>query len=185
MRILVAGATGVLGRATLPHLNAHHVVGLTRARQKLRLLRALGAEGVVCDAYDSAALLHMARQARPDVVVNFLTDLSAGIGDANNTLRREGTRNLVNAAKAAAAQRFVVESVAFPLEGAAAEALEQMEHTALEAPFEVLILRFGRFWGPSTWYQEPPDPPAIKIDEAGVRAASLITSGPPGVHDVV
>jgi nucleoside-diphosphate-sugar epimerase len=47
MRILVAGATGVLGRATLPHLKGRDVVGLTRSREKLPLLRALGAEGVL------------------------------------------------------------------------------------------------------------------------------------------
>jgi nucleoside-diphosphate-sugar epimerase len=185
MRILFAGATGVLGQATLPRLEAHHVVGLTRTTEKLKLLRELGAQGVVCDVYDADELLRVAREARPHVVVDFLTDLSAGSGEANNRLRRDGTKNLVNAAKAAAARRLVVESVAFPLERAAAEALEQMEQTALEAPFEVLILRFGRLWGPSTWYQEPPDPPAIKIDDAGVRAASLITSGLPGTYDVV
>lgn len=43
MRILFAGATGVLGLATLPHLDGHEVVGLTRTRTKLEALRALGA----------------------------------------------------------------------------------------------------------------------------------------------
>jgi uncharacterized protein YbjT (DUF2867 family) len=185
MRILFAGATGVLGQATLPHLEGHHVVGLTRAPARLQLLRQLGAQGVVCDVYDAEELLGVAREARPQVVVDFLTDLSAGSGEANNRLRRDGTKNLVDAAKAAAAQRFVVESVAFPLERAAAAALEEMERTALEAPFEVLILRFGRLWGPSTWYDDPPDPQAIEIADAGVRAASLITSGPRGIYDVV
>jgi nucleoside-diphosphate-sugar epimerase len=162
MRLLFAGATGVLGQATLAHLEAHCVVGLTRTGDKLQLLRELGAEGVVCDVYDADELLRVARETRPHVVVNFLTDLSAGSGEANNRVRREGNANLVNAAKAVAAQRFVVESVAFPLEGAAAQALEQMEQTALEAPFDVLILRFGRLWGPSTWYQDPPDPPLFR-----------------------
>jgi nucleoside-diphosphate-sugar epimerase len=185
MRILFAGATGVLGRATLPHLKTQHIVGLTRTPEKLELLQSLGAEGVVCDVYDSDELLRVSREARPQVVVNFLTDLAGGIEEANNRVRREGSVNLVRAAKAGEARRLVVESVAFPLERAAAEALKEMEQTALEAPFAVLILRFGRLWGPSTWYQEPPDPPAIKIDDAGVRAASLITSGPPGTYDVV
>jgi nucleoside-diphosphate-sugar epimerase len=57
LRILVAGATGVLGRATLPHLEGHEVVGLTRKREKLELLRALGVGGVVCDVYDYEELL--------------------------------------------------------------------------------------------------------------------------------
>ena len=182
MRILVAGATGVLGRATLPHLKADHIVGLTRTREKLQLLRALGAEGVVCDVYDSDELLRVAREARPQIVVNFLTDLSAGIGEANNRLRRDGSKNLVSAAKAVKARRLVVESVAFPLERDAAEAVDEMEHSALESPLDVLILRFGRLWGPGTWYQEPPEKPAIHIDEAGARAATLIISARPGTY---
>jgi nucleoside-diphosphate-sugar epimerase len=84
MRILVAGATGVLGRATLPYLHRHDVLGLMRAREKLPLLRALGAEGVVCDIYDFRELIRLARERKPDVVVNFVTDLSAGISEANN-----------------------------------------------------------------------------------------------------
>jgi nucleoside-diphosphate-sugar epimerase len=182
MRVLIAGATGVLGRATLPHLKGHDIVGLTRAREKLRLLRALGAEGVVCDVYDSEELLRVAQELRPQVVVNFVTDLSAGRGDANNRARREGGKNLVSAAEAAGSRRLILESVAFPLKRPAAEALEQMEQTALKSPLEVLILRFGRLWGPATWYQGPPQPPAIHIDEAGTRAADLITSGRPGTY---
>lgn len=45
MRILVAGASGVLGRSTLPYLDRHEVVGLTRTGDKLQLLLDLGAEG--------------------------------------------------------------------------------------------------------------------------------------------
>ena len=182
MRILVAGATGVLGRATLPHLKRHQVIGLTRAREKLPLLRTLGAEGVVCDVYDSGELIRLAQERRPQVVVNFVTDLSAGISEANNRARREGGKNLVSAAEAAGSRRLILESVAFPLERPAAEALEQMEQTALESPIEVLILRFGRLWGPATFHQEPPEPPAIHIEDAGTRAATLIISGPAGTY---
>jgi nucleoside-diphosphate-sugar epimerase len=182
MRILVAGATGVLGRATLPHLKGHDILGLTRAREKLPLLRALGAEGVVCDVYDSGQLIRLALERRPQIVVNFVTDLSAGISEANNRARVEGGKNLVSAAEAAGSQRLIVESVAFPLEPAAAEALEQMEQTAWESPIEVLILRFGRLWGQGTFYQEPPEPPAIQIDDAGTRSATLITSGSAGTY---
>jgi nucleoside-diphosphate-sugar epimerase len=141
MRILVAGATGVLGRVTLPHLKRHDVLGLTQTRGKLPLLRALGAEGVVCDVYDSPELIRLAQERRPHVVVNFVTDLSTGSSEANNRARREGGKNLVSAAEAAGSRRLILESVAFPLERPAAEALEEMEQTALESPLEVLILR--------------------------------------------
>jgi nucleoside-diphosphate-sugar epimerase len=182
MRILVAGATGVLGRATLPHLKGRDVVGLTRSREKLPLLRALGAHGVVCDVYDSGQLIRLAEERRPHVVVNFVTDLSTGSSEANNRARREGGKNLVTAAEAAGSRRLILESVAFPLERPAAEALEQMELAALESSLEVVILRFGRLWGPSTFHQAPPQPPAIHIDEAGTQAASLITSGAAGTY---
>ena len=115
-------------------------------------------------------------------MVNFVTDLSTGNSDANNRSRREGGRNLVSAAEAAGSRRLILESVAFPLERPAAEALTQMEQTALESPIEVLILRFGRLWGPATFYHEPPEPPAIHINDAGTRAATLITSGSSGTY---
>ena len=64
----------------------------------------------------------------------------------------------------------------------AADALQQMEQTALKSPLEVLILRFARFWGPGTWYDEPPGEDAVHIDEAGTRAARLLTSAPAGTY---
>jgi uncharacterized protein YbjT (DUF2867 family) len=158
----------------------HDVVELTREREKLPLLRALGADGVVCDVYDSEELIRVAQARRPRIVVNFVTDLSAGIGEANN---RRGVRE-VRTSSAPPRQRVRDGSIsrASPLERPAAEALAQMEQTALESPLEVLILRFGRLWGPSTFYQEPPRPPAIHIDEVGTRAATLITSGAAGTY---
>jgi len=182
MRILVAGATGVLGRATLPHLDRHDVLGLTRTPENLPLLREMGAEGVICDVYNARGLTRVAQDWSPDVVVNFVTDLSAGSSDANNRVRREGGKNVVRAAEAAGSRRLVLESVAFPLQHPATEALEQMEQTAMRSALEVLILRFGRLWGPATLYQEPPGPPAIHVDSAGARAAALITSGSPGTY---
>ena len=184
MRILIAGATGVLGRATLPHLAGHEVVGLTREAGKLPLLRSLGADGAVCDVYSYDELLRVAQAAQPQIVVNFLTDLSGGVGAANNRIRREGGANLVSAAEAVGSRRLVVESVAFPLESAAGTALAEMERTAVEAALEVLILRFGRLWGPGTWHREPPSAPAIHVDEGGARAARLLVSAPPGTYDI-
>jgi uncharacterized protein YbjT (DUF2867 family) len=184
-RIMVAGATGALGRATLPHLERHQVVGLTRSQKKLALLRALGVEGVVCDVYNREELVGVAKTVRPHIVVNFLTDLSSGNREANNRVRREGGANLVNAAVEGEACRLVVESVSFALERTAADAVEQMERTALNAPLDVLILRFARFWGPGTFYSEPPDSEAVHIEEAGARAAKLLTSAPPGAYVIV
>jgi hypothetical protein len=109
--------------------------------------------------YDEVSLLRIAGDARPDVVVNFLTDLSAGSAEANARVRREGGANVAAAAEASGAARLVVESVAFPLEGDAACAIEDLERTAREFAGEGVVLRFGRLWGPGTAYAAPAEPP--------------------------
>jgi nucleoside-diphosphate-sugar epimerase len=185
MRILFAGATGVLGRATLPHLDGAEVVGLSRSPAKLPLLRALGAEGVVCDVYDYEALLLLAERVQPQILVNFVTDLAAGSAAANNRARREAGRNLLDAAKAVAAARLVVESVAFALHGDAARAVSELEQSVREFPHEAVVLRFGRLWGPGTLHERPPQPPTVHIDVAGAEAAKLIVQAPAGIHEVV
>ena len=143
MRILVAGASGVVGRATLPHLTRHDVAGLTRSPEKLGSLRDLGAEPILCDVYDHERLLRVTQRFRPRIVVNFLTDLSAGSVQRNVRIRREGGANLLNAARATAARRLVVESVAFALDGEAAQAVEQLEQTTREFAGESGVLGTG------------------------------------------
>jgi uncharacterized protein YbjT (DUF2867 family) len=58
MRVFLAGATGVIGIRLVPLLTAagHTVAGLTRTPAKAAALARLGAEPVVCDVYDTAAL---------------------------------------------------------------------------------------------------------------------------------
>jgi nucleoside-diphosphate-sugar epimerase len=182
LRILVAGASGVLGRATLPHLTGHEVVGLTRSREKLEALGDLGAEPILCDVYDYERLLRVMQRVRPRIVANFLTDLAARSDEANNRIRREGGANLLNAAQATAAGRLVVESVAFALDGDAAQAVAQLEQATCAFAGESVVLRFGRFWGPGTDHRTPPPPPAIQIDEAGAKAARLLVHASPGTH---
>jgi 2-alkyl-3-oxoalkanoate reductase len=102
MRIFVAGATGALGRRLLPLLReaGHSVVGLTRSRDKAAVIHAAGAEPVVADALDGAAVMAAVQQARPDIVVHQLTALPGNLNlrrfdDAfalTNRLRTEGTR---------------------------------------------------------------------------------------------
>ena len=185
IRILVAGASGVLGRATLPHLARHDVVGLTRTPAKTRVIDELGAEGIVCDVYDRPALRRVVQQARPQIVVNFLTDLSAGAAEPNNRVRREGAANLLDGARAAGAARLVAESVAFALDDDGTRALTMLERSTLAFPGEAVILRFGRLWGAGTFHQAPPDRPRIEIGAAGAEAARLITGAKPGTYAVV
>src|SRR5215207_10458802 len=78
MRIFVAGATGVLGRALVPQLVARgdEVVGMTRSASKQNLVRGLGARPVVADALDPDAVAQAVASAEPEVIVHELTALS-------------------------------------------------------------------------------------------------------------
>ncbi len=185
MRILIVGASGVLGRATLPHLRGHELIGTTRSPAKRDLIASSGARAELCDVYEPGALERLARRCSPEVVVSFLTDLAAGPGSANARIRREGAPVVTEAARASAARRLVVESIAFDTSPESAAAIALLEANALESGLEALVVRFGRFWGPGTWSEVAPAPPAIHVTDAGRRAADLILHGAPGIHTVV
>ena len=78
MKVFVAGATGVLGRALVPQLVArgHEVVGMTSSASKQDLVRSLGARPVVADALDPDAVAQAVASAEPEVIVHELTALS-------------------------------------------------------------------------------------------------------------
>jgi putative NADH-flavin reductase len=105
MRIFLAGATGVIGVRLVPLLVAagHQVTGMTRSPGKVDGLRALGAEAVVADVFDAAALRDAVVAARPDAVLHELTDLPDEASSipafraANARIRRQGTANLLAA----------------------------------------------------------------------------------------
>ena len=61
MRIFVAGASGVLGRAFLRDARAagHAVVGMTRSECGARTIEALGAMPVRADALDAGIISHV------------------------------------------------------------------------------------------------------------------------------
>ena len=134
MRILLAGATGVIGRrlAVLLRDAGHEVAGTTRNPAKVPLVRALDVTPVVVDVFDADALAWAVATARPDVIVHQLTDLPSAPGtpgypaaqEANRLLRIEGTQNLMLAAKKAGVHHVVAQSIAFvyaPGEGARGE----------------------------------------------------------------
>jgi hypothetical protein len=131
MRVFVAGASGVIGVRLVPLLVSagHAVAAMTRSPGKVETLRDLGAEPVVCDAFDAGALRAVVVAFQPEAVVNELTDLPdspAAISERNARMRREGTRNLLAAAKAAGASRFIAQSVAWQLLGDAGAAVREL-----------------------------------------------------------
>lgn len=184
MKIVVVGASGVLGRAMLAHLRSHEVIGTTRSPDKLPVLAALGARGVICDVYAPGALRAAMIAAAPDVVVNVLTDLAGGIGPGNARIRSVGGPIVVDAARAAGARRLLVESIAFPTTPASDAAVAALEDGACTSGLEAVVLRFGRFWGPGTWSEAgPAEPPTVHVDVAGRRAVELIDAVP-GVYTI-
>ncbi|MEU4821937.1 NAD(P)-dependent oxidoreductase [Actinomadura sp. NPDC023710] len=126
MRVFVAGGSGVLGQRLVPRLVArgHQVTATTTSRAKLDLLERLGADGVVMDGLDAAAVGEAVAAARPDVVVHQMTAISmahAGKPDIKhpdrwfaktNRLRTEGTDHLLAAAEATGVPHFVAQGYA-------------------------------------------------------------------------
>ncbi len=173
MKIFVAGAAGAIGRRLIPLLVAsgHEVTGTTRETEKTGLLQKLGASPVVVDALDREGLASAVREARPDVVIHQLTDLSDRNFAANSRLRREGTRNLVDAARAVGVRRLIAQSISWvyvpgvgpadesvPLDSEAPlprrntiEAVQALESAVSEME-EGVVLRYGLLYGPGTWY---------------------------------
>jgi nucleoside-diphosphate-sugar epimerase len=181
MRVFVAGATGVIGVRLLPLLveTGHEVIGMTRIPAKARSIEEAGARAVVCDVYDAGRLRDAVAEARPDVLLNALSDLPDELGDApdvtgaNARMRREGSRLLLEAAKAAAVRRVVAFSVAWPLEGDGGLAVQEMESAVLDA--HGVVVRCGRLYGPGTWYVDRrPDPPRIHVDDAARRSLAAL-----------
>ncbi len=170
MRVLVAGATGVLGRPLLPALRAagHEVTGCSRR----------GGDGVrAVDVLDAAALGALVAEVRPEAVVNVLTAIPGQLNPRRiaqqfaptNRLRMEGTQNLITAAPDAL---HVAESIAFlydPAPGLATEddavwrqppggfvavlaAVRELETATLAAGGTVL--RMGSLYGPGTAFAD-------------------------------
>ena len=120
MRILVAGATGAVGLNLVPQLIAsgHSVVGTTRTPAKAEMIRRMGAEPAIADGLDARSIRAAVLAAKPDVIVDQMTDLAA-VTDlrhfdrafaTTNRLRTEGTDFLLAAAREAGVKRFIAQS---------------------------------------------------------------------------
>ncbi len=151
---------------------------MTRSEESATALREAGAAAAVVDVFDTDALNAAMADARPEVVVHQLTSIPENLDprkmeeqfETTNRLRTEGTRNLLEAARAAGARRFIAQSIAFayaPREGGLNDeddplwseatpivaAVEEMERQVLGAEgLEGLVLRYGFFYGPGTSY---------------------------------
>jgi nucleoside-diphosphate-sugar epimerase len=120
MKVFVAGASGAVGKPLVRELVArgHEVVAMTSTESKRPSLEALGASAVVGDVFDAQATVEHVRSAEPEGVVNMASKWSVNptrvsqVAPANR-IREQGARNVVAAAVAAGARRYVNESMMF------------------------------------------------------------------------
>jgi len=205
---------------------------MTRREGRAAELREAGAEAVVCDVFDAGALNEAVTAASPEAVVHALTALPPSFKPrsdylaATNRVRTEGTRNLLAAAGAAGARRLIAESVAFFYEpegdwvkdeearlfvdppgrfAAGRDALVELERRVTGADgLEGVVLRFGWFYGPGTYYaadgsmaeetrkRRNPIVGAgtgrfsfVHVEDAAAAVVAALDHGSPGVYNVV
>jgi nucleoside-diphosphate-sugar epimerase len=235
MRVLVAGATGAIGRPLVARLQAdgHEVAAITRSEDRAAALRTAGVEPHVADVFDADGVVAACVAARPDVVVGQLTALPAVMDvrryaemiEPTNRLRRTATPHLIAGARAAGARRLVVQSISFitapegprvhdedarafedapaAFRGAVAATLE-MERAALDAEdLSPVVLRYGFFYGPGTYYAPDGSTVAeiarrrfpivgdgagtssfLHVDDAAAATVHALDGGRPGVYNV-
>jgi nucleoside-diphosphate-sugar epimerase len=178
VKVLVAGASGALGVPLVRQLIArgHDVSGITRSIASGERLETAGARPIVVDALNRTALLEATAGLHTEAVVHVLTSLkktptSHADLAATDTLRIQGTANLVEAAQRMGARRFVVESFLkgygfgdfgarllhetdpFGQDGGGGfgvhvDALRSAESRTFRAHMEGIALRFGYLYGP-------------------------------------
>jgi nucleoside-diphosphate-sugar epimerase len=234
VRVFLAGASGAIGRPLVPKLVAagHEVTGMTRSEEHAEAIRAAGAQAAVVDVFDAERLRDAVADARPEVVIHELTSLpdrldfrKQDIYEPTNRVRTEGTRNLLDAARAAGVHRFVCQSIAFAYRpdgarvkseedalmdsapgpfGGGIRALHEMERLVLGAPeLEGVVLRYGFFYGPGTYYAQDGTTTAdvrrrrmpivgkgtgvfsfVHVDDAADATVAAVERGAPGVYNV-
>lgn len=233
MKIFVAGATGAVGLPLVRALCTlgHHVTGMTRAGRGTERLRELGAAVSAADAFDIGAVRQAIEAAAPDVVIDQMTWLPANPADIikslpdDTRLHREGGKNLLAAAEELGVRRYILQSRGFYLDAPPGQLADEAATLRLDAPGEIgistrvtancedrvlasagmegVILRYGFFYGPGTWYR--PDGAIadmvrnrqskivgegnavwsfIHIDDA-VAATVAALGGTPGVYNIV
>jgi nucleoside-diphosphate-sugar epimerase len=229
VRVFLAGATGVIGRPLVRALleAGHEVTALARTPDKARALEEQGVQAAIADAHDAGAVREAVVGARPEVVVHQLTALPRELNvrryfeqlEPTNRLRVETTPTFLAAAREAGARRVVFQSVSFvtategppvadesaPLMDAPpARSVAAMERMVLGAEaLEGVVLRYGLFYGPGTWYAPDGDMARlahkrqlpivgsgqgrssfVHLDDAVAATVLALERGAPGVYNV-
>lgn len=189
------------------------VIGTTRRTEGAVELARLGVEPLIVDVFDRDALLHAVASVQPSVMVHQLTDLPkvwaperrAEVLERNALLREVGTRHLADACVMAGVGTLVAQSIAFayapgpepcseaapldvdnpdPVAARSARAVQTLERLVLGGPFRGVVLRYGKFYGPGTWTNQPPEGGPVHVEAAADAARRAILRGPPGIYNV-
>jgi 2-alkyl-3-oxoalkanoate reductase len=123
MRVLLAGATGAIGRPLIRGLkeHGHSVFGLVRSAESGGVVTEMGGEAVIGDALDAASVRNAIARVRPDAVINELTSLPRhytleemkAAAERDSRVRREGNVNLLASVRESGVRRYVLQSSGF------------------------------------------------------------------------
>ena len=208
----------------------HALVALTRSPEKAQALVQQGIEPAIADVFDTAAVKAVVSRAQPEVVIEQLTALPRtytresmnAAAALNNRIRLEGGANVLAAAQAAGVRRYLRQSIAFyaipgpgladedtplafdasPAVAAGAREVTELEHRLLGNPnMEGIVLRYGFFYGPGTWFNPDGDVAQqvreqrfpvvgkgegvwswLHIEDAAIATASAAVKGNPGIY---
>jgi 2-alkyl-3-oxoalkanoate reductase len=183
MRILLAGATGAIGRPLIRMLRdaGHTVFGLARSPDSAQALAAMGAGALIADALEAPAVRAALVRVQPHAVINQLTSMPAHYTRAEMAaaarrdykVRIYGNANLLAALRDAGVRRYLLQSTGFwyapgigladestplafdasPAVAAGCRTYAELEALASKtAGVESVLLRYGFFYGPGTWY---------------------------------
>ena len=197
MRVLIVGGTGVIGRYLLPLLGSqgHEVIATARSDASARTATELGAQRVVrADIMVRDSLVPAVTGV--DVVMHLATSIPRTFPGKpqefapNDRIRREGTRNLLDAARQAGVSRIVGQSIVWvhgdqrgawidesaPVKPArltqsAVEMEDQLRRYGDEVKGQVQILRCGSLYGAEAWHTRE------LIDRLKKRLAPIIGRG--------
>ena len=233
MKVFVAGASGAIGLPLVAALmrQGHAVTGMTRSALGAENLLAMGAKVAQVSAFDAPALEQALREVEAEVVIDELTALPrdpAEYGAAfpgDRKLRLEGGGNLHRAAQACGVRRYIQQASGFFLRAEAGLADESASLAVDASPgiaagaqmyaeiesrlrnhsgqMEGILLRYGFFYGPNTWYHPDGATGAsvrrgefpiigqgegvwsfVHVDDAALATVAALTADP-GTYNVV
>jgi 2-alkyl-3-oxoalkanoate reductase len=172
MRVLVVGATGVLGRNVIPRLleRGHQVRAVVRREEQAQLLNGMGAETVIGNILDDKSMKVASRDVHTGLhLATAIPRNGSQDWSLNDRIRLEGTRNLLDALIENGAKHYLQQSItlvygeqggeivdeAAPLQATPiSQSAIEMEAMVRDSGLAWTILRGGLFYGPGTGREE-------------------------------